>query len=107
MLTPITFLDSIFLKLVTYHIQKTSNQEKLLVSTLVTKEVNVYMLDKKTIPYSGLVITQKFKDIGLEIAKEVLESEKFLKHIENTAVSANGVTKRISSKDIENFCIEV
>jgi len=86
---------------------KKLNQDKLLVSTLVTKEVNVYRLDKKTIPYSGLVITQKYKDIGLEKAKEVLESEKFLKYIENTAVSANGVTKRISSKDIENFCIEV
>ena len=86
---------------------KKLDQDKLLVSTLVTKEVNVYRLDKKTIPYSGLVITQKYKDIGLEKAKEVLESEKFLKYIENTAVSANGVTKRISSKDIENFCIEV
>ena len=27
-------------------------------------------------------------------------------HIENIAVSANGVTKRISSKDIESFNIE-
>ena len=29
-----------------------------------------------------------------------------LKYIENVAVSANGVTKRISSKDIENFNLE-
>ena len=38
---------------------KKLNKEKLLVSTLVTREVNVYFLDKKAIPYSGLVITQK------------------------------------------------
>ena len=82
---------------------KKLNKKKLLVSTLVTKEVNVYFLDKKTIPYSGLVITQKKEGFGLEKAKEILESDEFLKYIENIAVSANGVTKRISSKDIENF----
>ena len=85
---------------------KKLNKEKLLVSTLVTREVNVYFLDKKAIPYSGLVITQKKEGFGLEKAKEILESDEFLKYIENIAVSANGVTKRISSKDIENFCME-
>ena len=85
---------------------KKLNQDKLLVSTLVTKQVNVYLLDKKTIPYSGLVITQKLKEVKLERAKEILESEKFLKHLENMSVSANGISKRISSKDIENFNIE-
>lgn len=86
---------------------KKLNHEKLLVSSLITKEVNVYWIDKKTIPYSGLVITQKFENLGLEKAKEILESKEFLEYIENVAVSANGVTKRISSKDIENFYIEV
>lgn len=86
---------------------KKLNHEKLLVSSLITKEVNVYWMDKKTIPYSGLVITQKFENLGLEKAKEILESKEFFKYIENVAVSANGVTKRISSKDIENFYIEV
>ena len=84
---------------------KKINQEKLLISMLVTNEVKVYMLDKQTIPYSGLIITQKFKDISLEKAKEILEAKKFLRYIENIAVSANGITKRISSKDIENYYI--
>ena len=84
---------------------KKLNQEKLLVSTLVTKEVNVYMLDKKTIPYSGLIITKKDNNYSLECAELILRSDKFLKYIENVAVSVNGVTKRISSKDIENFSI--
>ena len=63
------------------------------------------MLDKKTIPYSGLIITKKDNSYSLECAELILKSDKFFKYIENVAVSANGVTKRISSKDIENFFI--
>ncbi len=79
------------------------NQEKLLVSSLITKKVYVYKLDQKTIPYSGLVITAKTKKYTLDYAKSILESDEFLNYIENIAVSANGVTKRVSSKDIIEF----
>lgn len=81
------------------------NCKKLLVSTLVTKEVKCYILDKSVIPYSGLVITEKVNGYSLDLAKKILESVDFFKYICNVAVSANGITKRISSKNIENFGI--
>ena len=38
------------------------NSEKLLISTVVTNEVEVYELDADCIPYSGMYIVAKEKD---------------------------------------------
>ena len=41
------------------------NQDKLLLSTITTKKVNVYELDSLTIPYAGIMITQKNTNYSL------------------------------------------
>lgn len=79
------------------------NCNKILVSTIVTNNIKCYLLDKNTIPYSGLVITEKGNGYSLNLAKDILESPDFFNYINNVAVSANGVSKRISSKDIINY----
>ncbi len=81
------------------------NCNKILISSIVTNNIKCYLLDKKTIPYSGLVITEKNNKYPLSLAKDILESSEFFKYINNVAVSANGVSKRISSKDILNYNI--
>lgn len=85
------------------------NQSKLLISTLITGSVKVYLLDKDTIPTSGLYIVpqknqQKF---NLGKAKSVLESELFYSYVESIGVISNGNSYRISPKDINNFCFPI
>ena len=53
------------------------NQEKLLMSTVVTDSIKVYELDKQDIPYSGIYITSK-NGAPLIEAKKILKSSKFL-----------------------------
>lgn len=81
------------------------NQQKLLISTLITNEVKVYLLDKNTIPTSGLYITPKNK-YGLDIAKKILESKEFSEYVENIGVISNGSSFRISPRDINAFTFE-
>ena len=78
------------------------NQNKLLISTLITKKAHVYELESDVIPYSGLYIVP-IKELGLNIAKQVLESDNFLKNMESIGVNASGNSRRISSKDIEEY----
>lgn len=78
------------------------NQNKLLLSTVVTKNVNVYDLSVDCIPYSGIYITQK-SELNLEFAKSILESEAFLKYVKSIGINANGSSLRITVKDINNF----
>lgn len=81
------------------------NQEKLLVSTLITGEVKVYLLDKEIIPTSGLYIISKnnSQQYTLEQAKTILESPSFLEYAKAIGVISNGNSYRISSKDINEF----
>jgi len=78
------------------------NQPKLLLSTVVTKEVKVYELDREFIPYSGIYITAREGGSLLE-AKRILESDEFLKYVKLIGTNANGSSLRITSKDINNF----
>lgn len=78
------------------------NQPKLLLSTVVTKEVKVYELTKECIPYSGIYIVPK-KDLTLTKAKEILESESFYKYVQGIGINANGSSLRITAVDINNF----
>ncbi|MFF3151470.1 Eco57I restriction-modification methylase domain-containing protein, partial [Streptomyces sp. NPDC057927] len=52
------------------------NQPKLLLSTVVTKKVNLYELPIECIPYSGIYITQK-SEIDIAVAKKLLSSKSF------------------------------
>lgn len=78
------------------------NQKKLLVSTVVTKQVNVYELSEDCIPYSGIYIIAK-AGLGLDFAKQVLESEDFLDYVRGIGINANGSSLRITARDINNF----
>lgn len=82
------------------------NQEKLLLSTVVTNEVNVYDMDKHSIPYSGIYITSS--DVyDLKIAKKILQSESFLSYVKSIGINANGTSVRITPADINNFLFEM
>lgn len=78
------------------------NQPKLLLSTVVTKEVKVYKLDKECIPYSGIYIVPR-NNLPLSKAKEILESKDFYEYVKGIGINASGSSLRITAKDIENF----
>lgn len=80
------------------------NQEKLLISTVITKKPKVYILNKDTIPFSGIFITSNGK-IPLKYAKELLESKEFIDYVQAIGINVSGVSLRITSKDINNFKI--
>lgn len=80
------------------------NQEKLLLSTVVTKQVEVYELDSDTIPYSGIYVTVKDKtNYTLQDALKILRSSKFLKYVNEIGINVSGKSKRITCKDINNY----
>lgn len=80
------------------------NQEKLLLSTVVTNQVEIYKLDKETIPYSGIYITTRAdSDLTLEDAKIILESPQFREYVKKIGISVSGKSVRITCKDINNF----
>jgi len=78
------------------------NQPKLLLSTVVTKEVKVYQLSNECIPYSGIYVIPK-ADMPLSFAKELLESDLFYKYVQGIGINANGKSLRITAVDINNF----
>lgn len=84
---------------------KFMNQEKLMISSVITEKVNVYKLDPQTIPYSGFFIIP-ISEKSLDYAKEILESEDFYKYIESRAINASGTSIRISVNDVKNYPIK-
>ena len=79
------------------------DSEKLLVSTIITINVEIYQLDKKTIPYSGIYITVIDKSYTLQDAVDILSSEAFMNYVRNIGISVNGRSLRITCKDINNY----
>lgn len=81
------------------------NKRKLLISTVITEKAAVYMLKKKCIPYAGMYIVPKpdNKIYKLEDAKEILQSDEFMKYVQDVGIHISGTSLRITSKDIENF----
>lgn len=78
------------------------NQIKLLISTIATNSICVYELNKDQIPYSGLYIVPK-RELGLEVAKKVLESKMTIKYFRVSGIVLSGTSVRISVKDVENL----
>jgi len=81
------------------------NQEKLLISTVITEKVNTYYLEIENIPYAGMYIIplQKY---SLNIAKRILESVEFYDYVKMVGISVSGNSLRITSKDIMNYYFE-
>lgn len=80
------------------------NQNKLLLSFIITNKVKVYELKKDVIPYSGIYIIPK-SNLDLSIAKKILESDEFLEYINNIGTYISGKSLRITANDIKNFDI--
>ena len=81
------------------------NNTKLLLSTVVTNDVDVCELEQECIPYAGMYIVPKAdnKTYKLEDAKEILESDEFMKYVQDVGIHISGTSLRITSKDIEEF----
>lgn len=82
------------------------NQEKLLISTVITNTVELYYLSKDTVPYSGIYITTKDPEASLDEAASILKTPEFFRYIMNLGISINGKSKRITCKDINDYIFE-
>lgn len=78
-------------------------QEKLLLSTVVTNHVELYQLDDRTIPYTGIFIIPISSEYTLQDAMKILQSKKFLDYVKVVGTHVNGGSIRITSKDINNY----
>ena len=79
------------------------NAEKLLVSTITTRKVEIHKIGKNTVPYSGIYITVKDSNYSLDDAMTVLRSKQFMEYIQSIGISVNGKSIRITCKDINNY----
>ncbi len=81
------------------------NKRKLLVSTVVSSRVEVYELSADSIPYAGMYIVPitDDKEMDLQRAREILESDEFFRYVQNIGIHINGNSVRVTSKDIENY----
>ena len=80
----------------------TISKERLLVSTLITKEMKVYRIKPNDVIYSGISIHAKDNN-DLEVAKYILESDEFFLYVKNIGVNTNSKSLRISARDINDF----
>ena len=78
-------------------------QKKLLMSTVVTKQVELYMLDEETVPYSGIFITVKNPEFTLDDAAKILQNQRFMEYVQSLGISVSGNSKRITCKDINDY----
>ena len=79
------------------------NIEKLMVSNIITKSINVYKVKKNEIAYSGIIVMSKKSDKDLEKAKRILMSKRFLDYAYSIGNPISGKSILITSKDIENY----
>ncbi len=81
------------------------NQRKLLISTVITNRVLIYILNQSCIPYAGLYIIPKKnrQKYSLKDAKAILESLNFLNYAKQVGIPINGNSVRVTSKDIEAY----
>lgn len=82
------------------------NKKKLLISTVVTNEIHVYDVSSRAVPYAGIYIVSS-NDLGLEVAKKILESDDFLQYIKGIGTPASGSSLRITANDIKRFRFEL
>ena len=78
------------------------NQDKLLISTMITKKVKVHKLNKDQIPYAGIMFFPK-TDLSLDIAEKILASAEFLQYVNGIGINASGGTMRITAQDVKLF----
>lgn len=81
------------------------NRQKLLISTVITNEIDVYELDQECIPYAGMYIIEREdnNEYTLTDALRILREERFKKYVFEVGIPISGKSVRITSKDIENY----
>lgn len=67
---------------------KNSKKDKLLLSTVITKEVKTKILPEDNIPYSGICIVTKGEK-SLKEAQEILESDNFKEYVNKIGIHAS------------------
>lgn len=82
------------------------NQNKILLSTVITGKVRAYPLETDEVPYSGLFITVKDRPDALPLteAMAILNSPEFLQYLEPRGINARGKSIRIIADSIANYC---
>jgi hypothetical protein len=81
------------------------NNDKLLISTVITENVAVYRLDRECIPYAGMYIVkcEDNNEYTLEDAVRILESRDFRQYVMDVGIHISGSSLRITSKDVEEY----
>lgn len=81
------------------------NNQKLLISTVVTNDIDVYELGQECIPYAGMYIVEKEdnNEYTLSDAIEILRSDEFKEYVFKVGIPISGKSVRITSKDVENY----
>lgn len=82
------------------------NQNKILLSTVITGKIRAYLLAADEVPYSGLFITAKDhpRALSLTDAMALLNSDDFLQYLVPRGISARGKSVRITADIIANYC---
>ena len=57
------------------------NQEKIVLSTVITNTISTYRVNSDTVPYAGLYIVPIVDDVDLSDAEAILKSEDFFEYI--------------------------
>ena len=81
-------------------------RKTIMISSVISDDTKAYQLEENVIPYSGFCITPTGQ-ISLETLLTELNSKKFKKYISRVGVSVSGSSKRITTKDIENYVFKV
>lgn len=84
------------------------NNDKLLISTVITEKVAVYRLTRVCIPYAGMYIVkcEDNNEYSLDDAIRILESRDFRQYVLDVGIHISGSSLRITSKDIEDYRFE-
>ena len=78
------------------------NNEKLIISNVISGHVKVVQADNQSIPYAGLYIVPT-GHYTLAQAQAILERADFLDYVKQHGVPTTGNSYRISSKLVENY----
>ena len=75
---------------------------KVLISKVISDCTEAYLLEEDEIPYSGIYITQS-GEAPLSDLQSILKSNRFKQYIGKVGLSVSGTSRRIITKDIEEY----
>ena len=84
------------------------NCSKLLMSTVITNNVEVSKISQESIPYAGIYISVRDGNnkYSLDDAISILRSNLFQQYVKGVGIPISGQSVRITSKDVENYRFE-